>query len=91
MMRYDWPGNIRELENVLENAFLFAKTEVIENISIEVAESEADQTHHSLIQTTKEKISRNVEIKLLHDALARCSGNVSAVAREMGIIPRAIH
>jgi DNA-binding NtrC family response regulator len=91
MMRYDWPGNIRELENVLENAFLFAKTEVIENISIEVAESEADQTHHSLIQTTKEKISRNVEIKLLHDALARCSGNVSAVAREMGITPRAIH
>jgi Nif-specific regulatory protein/two-component system response regulator AtoC len=91
MMRYDWPGNIRELENVLENAFLFAKTEVIENIAVEISDSEADQAHHSLIQATKGKISRDVEIKLLHEALARCSGNVSAVAREMGITPRAIH
>jgi DNA-binding NtrC family response regulator len=91
MMGYDWPGNIRELENVLESAFLFAKTEVIENVAVEVSDSEADQAHHSLLQATKEKIARDVEIKLLHDALARCSGNVSAVAREMGITPRAIH
>lgn len=91
MIRYDWPGNIRELENVLENAFLFAKTEVIENIAVEISDSETHQAHHSLLQATKGKIARDVEIKLLHDALARCSGNVSAVAREMGITPRAIH
>jgi Nif-specific regulatory protein/two-component system response regulator AtoC len=91
MMRYDWPGNIRELENVLESAFLFAKTEVIENIAVEVADSEVGQTHRNLIQATKKKITCDVEKKLLHDALARCSGNVSAVAREMRVTPRAIH
>lgn len=91
IMRYDWPGNIRELENVLESAFLFAKTEVIENVTVEVSDSETDKGHYSLLKAKKGEIASEVEIKLLHDALARCSGNVSAVAREMGITPRAIH
>jgi DNA-binding NtrC family response regulator len=34
MMAYDWPGNIRELENLIERGVLLAKGTIIEEISI---------------------------------------------------------
>jgi two-component system response regulator AtoC len=46
LQRYHWPGNIRELENIIERAILFADgTEIVEaNLSPEVlAHSEAGQ------------------------------------------------
>lgn len=91
IMHYDWPGNIRELENVLENAFLFAKTEVIDKVAIEISDLETESTQPGLLQVAKERMARDVEIKLLRSALANFSGNVSAAAREMGITPRAVH
>jgi len=32
-----------------------------------------------------------VEARVMEDALSRARGNVSAVARQMGITPRAVH
>ncbi len=91
LMHYDWPGNIRELENVLENAFLFARTTVIEDLAVEYTAPEAGEAYHGDFHATKKKIASDVEIKLLRSALTRLSGNVTAVAREMGITPRAVH
>lgn len=34
MMAYDWPGNIRELENLIERSVLLAKGTIIEEISL---------------------------------------------------------
>jgi len=34
LLSYQWPGNIRELENLIERSILLAKTDIIENIPL---------------------------------------------------------
>jgi len=36
-MCYEWPGNIRELENVIEGAVLLAKGNSIEQVALPVS------------------------------------------------------
>lgn len=92
-MTYDWPGNVRELENTLERAFLFAKGQVIDELGVRVvnADDESGPSCANDLRSRKESAVRDVEIKTLRDALRRRVGNVSAVAREIGITPRAVH
>ena len=88
-LSYSWPGNLRELENVLERAYLFAPGSVIEGIPVEVRG--ARETHTSTLREAKKRAAMEVEARVIKDALARARGNVSAVARQMGITPRAVH
>lgn len=37
LMCYEWPGNIRELENVIEGAVLLAKGNSIEQVALPVS------------------------------------------------------
>jgi DNA-binding NtrC family response regulator len=93
IMAYEWPGNVRELENVLERAYLFSRDAVIEDVEVDVAEfnDESDNLYNSSLRDMKKKAVKEVELKVLQDALIRQRGNVTAVARDMGITPRAVH
>ncbi len=94
IMAYDWPGNLRELENVLERAFLFSPTSIIETVDaplIATQQREYGQKTVSTIQALKKKAAMEVEVRFIKDALARFQGNVNAVARDMGISPRAVY
>lgn len=94
-MAYAWPGNVRELENLLERAFLFSRSDVIEKIDVPdgnahnaiIAEDEFDLD----LRSVKKKASMELECKIIHAGLSRFQGNVSRVARSMGITPRAVH
>jgi len=88
-LSYSWPGNLRELENVLERAYLFAPGSVIEEIPVEV--QGAGETLMGTLREAKKRAAMEVEVRVIEDALARARGNVSAVARQMGITPRAVH
>jgi DNA-binding NtrC family response regulator len=93
LMAYDWPGNVRELENVLERAFLFARGQVIDTIGVKVVEGSAEGVPASAgnLRTRKLYAAREIETRALQDALLRLDGNVSAVAKEIGITRRAVH
>jgi DNA-binding NtrC family response regulator len=92
VMAHDWPGNVRELENVLERAFLFAKGQVIDTIGVAVAGAGGEPgLDANSLRSRKQGAVRDIEIEALRDALLRLDGNVSAVAREIGITPRAVH
>jgi DNA-binding NtrC family response regulator len=93
VMTYDWPGNVRELENVLERAFLFARGRVIEAVGVNVAEGAgaASPSSAANLRSRRQGAVREIEVNTLRDALLRLDGNVSAVAREIGITPRAVH
>lgn len=93
VLTYEWPGNLRELENVLERAFLFADGFVIDNI----AKCLPDGAHGSIdsgvltLRDAKRQAAMRVEAEVITEGLAQFRGNVSAVARFMGITPRAVH
>ncbi len=93
-MAYSWPGNVRELENILERAFLFTPGPVIATLDI-ADEGESDDPGVAAsafdLRTVKKNATMEVERKIIHAGLNRFAGNVSKVARSMGITPRAVH
>lgn len=94
ILLYDWPGNLRELENILERAFLFSPSSVIEAIDTPLTSSQKGKDQHKThftFRELKKKAAMEVEVRFIEDALVRNHGNVSAVARDMGISPRAVH
>ena len=91
VMSYAWPGNVRELENVLERAYLFSRDTVIDNVDIPVAETAGADLSCRTLQALKRQAAHDIEARMLKEALGRRQGNVTAVAREMGITPRAVH
>lgn len=91
-MAYSWPGNVRELENILERAFLFSPGQIIESIDVPVPDSAVNDDGNELdLRSIKKRATMELEQKLLHAGLNRFSGNVSQVAKSMGITPRAVH
>ncbi|NOX43068.1 MAG: sigma-54-dependent Fis family transcriptional regulator [Gammaproteobacteria bacterium] len=94
-MSYSWPGNVRELENILERAFLFAHGQVIEQLDVDdnsTQQSAIPKENSNLdLRAVKKKATMELEQKIIHAGLNRFSGNVSQVARSMGITPRAVH
>ena len=91
-MSYPWPGNVRELENVLERGYLFAKGPVIETLSISNEPGSAGSASGEVrLKDLTRQAAMHTEAELIRSALKDLHGNVSAVARQMGITPRAVH
>lgn len=92
VMSYKWPGNLRELENVLECAFLFARGTVIDTIMLPKPDLESQSIdEQGNLRELRRRVTREAESNVMVQALKRYNGNVSAVARSMQITPRAVH
>jgi DNA-binding NtrC family response regulator len=81
---------------VLERAFLFARGQVIDTIdaiNVEAIErtGAGNPPDTGNLRNRKLNAAREIEVKVLQDALLRLDGNVSAVAKEIGITRRAVH
>lgn len=84
MQRYSWPGNIRELENCVEYAFILSKNSSIQidHLPISIT-SETDNTFTDLaadFPTPKELIKRYAK-----HVVAQTEGNKTKAAELMGI------
>ncbi len=73
MMAYGWPGNIRELENVIERSVLLAKGQIIEDIFLPTNHTKADSanSHESRIKTIHEN-----ERDYIINVLKKCNGRI---------------
>ena len=80
LLRYQWPGNIRELQNVIERSVILSAGEAIEltDLPPEIV------TPSRLDARTKDSLTSQ-EVKLIEESLARCDGNVTAAARALGV------
>jgi DNA-binding NtrC family response regulator len=93
VLNYSWPGNLRELENVLERAFLFAGGPVIVDVEVPTAPRTGEATTGvgGSLKALRQRAAREVEARVIVETLKQFQGNVSAVARCMDITPRAVH
>lgn len=87
---YSWPGNIRELENVIERAILIAH-DVIEPDHLPKYILHADQISEKrmfepISLTDKRAVSvKEMEKELIINMLKKMNGNKSLAARKLGI------
>lgn len=88
MMAYAWPGNIRELENLIERSVLLAKGSLIEDIAIPSIPSAAVQakTGHDMPLKSIHENERDYIISVLKKCYGRVWGRGGA-AEVLGVPP----
>lgn len=82
LMGYDWPGNVRQLENVIERAFAMGTANVIQ------PEELPAEIRHSMTATGTGEKTLNLEkneTRLIRKALKKTGGNRALAARLLGI------
>ncbi len=91
LIRYDWPGNIRELENCIERAVIMARGEVIAPVDlppqIQALSSEKGEPGvHFPLGISLQEAERALIFKTLEDT----GGNRSRAAEILGINRRTL-
>ena len=73
-----WSGNVRELQNAIEKAVILCEGQEISasDLSLDARSSPAVSSGQTLDQT---------EERTIREAMSRCRGNLSLVAKELGI------
>jgi DNA-binding NtrC family response regulator/iron only hydrogenase large subunit-like protein len=96
MRQYHWPGNIRELQNIIERAAVLTHDEVIhlENLPVifaDLALQSPDGTSPGGLRGQRLKHLTQVEKNLLTRYLREAGGNVTAAAKRAGIPRRSFY
>ncbi len=81
-MHYDWPGNVRQLKNIIERAVVLTRGE-----RITMQELPNDLLVHCQKGKTVSAVKplKDLELQAINEALLLCNGNKSKAARKLGI------
>ncbi len=91
LMKYNFPGNVRELENIIERAVVLSRDN-------QISEGDLPQLNKNFSRSTMldpsnldddyESKMKEFEIEMIEEALQRTAGNKSAAARLLNITER---
>lgn len=88
LSEYSWPGNIRELEHVIERACLLVNNRLLEQEDFIFIEKKKSRSMFSLSSQSTTNFFRNkgiAEKELIMEALSICKNNKTEAARQLGI------
>lgn len=86
LMKYRWPGNIRELQNTMEKAAIMCNNDIIIPSHLELRSMEPTSTTTDPIMPLED-----LERKTISDAIYACNGNLSMVAQKLGITRQTLY
>lgn len=98
LVTYAWPGNIRELENLVERAYILEPSDSLTPNSFpaeffdqdDLCAAVAIDSHATLSQVRADGVEE-IERRYLKDLLLRHKGRINASAEEAGITTRQLH
>jgi len=92
LLGHTWAGNARELRNCLRGALVFASEGTVEAKHLDLTRAEASDVKPAR-GTLKAAVSRTVretETRIIAETLARCGGNRTQAAKELGLSRRGL-
>jgi DNA-binding NtrC family response regulator len=91
LIKHNFPGNVRELENIIERAVVLTRNELISLNDLPMLSSQKEieekMNPFNLDNSYEEKV-KAFETAMIQEALSRTNGNKSAAARILGITER---
>ena len=87
LQAFDWPGNVRQLRNVIHRSCVVSDQAELTPHSIDFSESHVRESPHAHYESLTLK---DAERELIIRSLKRNDGNKSAAARELGVTPRTL-
>ena len=94
LRRYLWPGNLRELENIIERAVVLSSNQQVEVAHLPLYLRDSGPIHvttqEGFVQA-KERVVSMFEKEAVARFLSEARGNISVAARKAGITRRNFH
>jgi len=93
LTEYDWPGNIRELKNIIERMVVLARSEVIDIdlIPEDFRGKKRISFHESASQDGATRTIQSMEADMIRRALVESKQNKSLAAKKLGISRRTLY
>jgi DNA-binding NtrC family response regulator len=88
LQEYHWPGNVRQLSNIIERAIVLAKGK---EITLKDIPEELWQDRQKAKTVPVRRTLKELEIHAVREALQTCNGNKSLAARNLGISRKAFY
>jgi len=88
LLRYDYPGNVRELENLIERAVVLCRGDVIDRGDLPLMVDEPDAPSEAQTQLTA--AVEGLERRMIRGALKRANGVQTRAAELLGVTERAL-
>jgi len=90
MTDYHWPGNVREIKNVIERAVVLTQDRVItqKDLPGNISSNKVEDRKFSIPFGTP---LREIERKIIVETLKRSKGDKEVTAKLLGITPRTIY
>lgn len=96
LMQYDWPGNIRELKNIIERMVVLSNEPALHlaNVPDDIRQGHNHPRSAGPLSGSSLNHSKNlmdVEREFIKQTLSECHGNKSAAAKKLGISRRTLY